>query len=56
MSTAFGYETAAAVRTVASRLGVDPITPANPHWAEHGTTFPDPDGFPVVLVPEGWEP
>jgi catechol 2,3-dioxygenase-like lactoylglutathione lyase family enzyme len=45
----------AAVRTVASRLGVDPIEPANPYWAEHGSTFQDPDGFRVVLVPERWE-
>jgi GNAT superfamily N-acetyltransferase/catechol 2,3-dioxygenase-like lactoylglutathione lyase family enzyme len=47
---------AEAVRTVASRLGVDPIAPANPYWAEHGMTFRDPDGFRVVLVPERWEP
>ena len=44
-----------AVQTVAARLGVDPIAPANPYWAEHGMTFQDPDGFPVVLVPERWE-
>ena len=43
------------VQTVAGRLGVDPITPANPYWAEHGVTFQDPDGFRVVLVPERWE-
>jgi len=47
---------AEAVRTVATRLGGDPIAPANPYWAEHGTTFRDPDGFQVVLVPERWEP
>jgi hypothetical protein len=47
---------AEAVRTVATRLGIDPIAPANPYWAEHGTTFRDPDGFHVVLVPERWEP
>jgi catechol 2,3-dioxygenase-like lactoylglutathione lyase family enzyme len=46
---------AEAVQTVAARLGVDPIPPANPYWTEHGTTFQDPDGFPVVLVPERWE-
>jgi catechol 2,3-dioxygenase-like lactoylglutathione lyase family enzyme len=45
----------AAVRTVAARLGVDPIPPANPYWAEHGLTFEDPDGFRVVLVPERWQ-
>ena len=25
-----------AVQTVAARLGVDPVAPANPYWAEHG--------------------
>jgi catechol 2,3-dioxygenase-like lactoylglutathione lyase family enzyme len=44
-----------AVRAVAARLGVDPITPANPYWAAHGVAFQDPDGFQVVLVPERWE-
>jgi catechol 2,3-dioxygenase-like lactoylglutathione lyase family enzyme len=44
------------VQAAATRLGVDPITPANPYWAEHGTTFEDPDGFRVVLVPEQWMP
>ena len=43
------------VQTVASRLGVDPVAPANPYWSEHGVTFEDPDGFRVVLVPERWE-
>jgi catechol 2,3-dioxygenase-like lactoylglutathione lyase family enzyme len=43
------------VRTVAERLGVDPVSPANPYWAEHGLTFEDPDGFRVVLVPDGWQ-
>ena len=47
---------AATVRTVAARLGVDPVPPANPYWAGHGLTFEDPDGFRVVLVPERWEP
>ena len=44
-----------AVQTVAARLGVDPVAPANPYWAEHGVTFQDPDGFRVVLVSEPWE-
>jgi catechol 2,3-dioxygenase-like lactoylglutathione lyase family enzyme len=44
-----------AVRAVAQRLGVDPVAPANPYWAEHGLTFADPDGFRVVLVAERWE-
>jgi catechol 2,3-dioxygenase-like lactoylglutathione lyase family enzyme len=43
------------MREVAALLGVDPIPPANPYWAEHGLTFEDPDGFRVVLVPERWE-
>jgi catechol 2,3-dioxygenase-like lactoylglutathione lyase family enzyme len=43
------------VAAVARRLGIDPVVPANPYWAEHGTTFADPDGFRVVLVPEHWQ-
>jgi catechol 2,3-dioxygenase-like lactoylglutathione lyase family enzyme len=46
----------AMVQAVAARLGVDPVPPANPYWAEHALTFQDPDGFRVVLVPEPWEP
>jgi ribosomal protein S18 acetylase RimI-like enzyme len=42
------------VRTIAGRIGVPPVRPANPYWAEHGLTFEDPDGFRVVLVPERW--
>jgi GNAT superfamily N-acetyltransferase/catechol 2,3-dioxygenase-like lactoylglutathione lyase family enzyme len=45
-----------AVQIVSTRLGVDPIAPANPYWAERGATFQDPDGFRVVLVPERWQP
>src|SRR5215218_6138468 len=30
------------VEAVAARLGVDPIPPANPYWAELGVTFQDP--------------
>jgi GNAT superfamily N-acetyltransferase/catechol 2,3-dioxygenase-like lactoylglutathione lyase family enzyme len=45
-----------AVRTVAARLGSDPVSPANPYWEQHATTFADPDGFQVVLVPERWHP
>ena len=44
-----------AVRTVVTRLGVDPVPPANPYWAEHGATVQDPDGFRIVLVPERWD-
>ena len=43
------------VRSVSSRLGVDPVAAANPYWEEHGVTFEDPDGFRVVLVPERWQ-
>jgi len=43
------------VQRVVARLGVDPVAPANPYWADHGLTFEDPDGFRVVLVPEPWE-
>jgi catechol 2,3-dioxygenase-like lactoylglutathione lyase family enzyme len=43
------------VQAVAARLAGDPVSPANPYWAEHGLTFEDPDGFRVVLVPERWE-
>ena len=46
----------AAVRTVAARLGADPVAPANPYWAEHALTFEDPDGSRVVLVAEPWSP
>ena len=44
----------AAVSAVSERLGLAPVAPANPYWAEHGTTYVDPDGFRVVLVPERW--
>jgi catechol 2,3-dioxygenase-like lactoylglutathione lyase family enzyme len=44
----------ATVQAAAERLGVAPVPPANPYWAEHGLTFQDPDGFRVVLVPEHW--
>jgi catechol 2,3-dioxygenase-like lactoylglutathione lyase family enzyme len=44
------------VREMVDRLGVDPVIPANPYWAEHATTIADPDGFHVVLVPERWRP
>src|SRR5262245_5012115 len=44
----------ATVRAIAKRLGRAPVAPANPYWAEHGVTFEDPDGFRVVLVPDGW--
>jgi catechol 2,3-dioxygenase-like lactoylglutathione lyase family enzyme len=45
----------AGVQAVADRLGIEPVAPANPYWADHGLTFEDPDGFRVVLVPEPWE-
>ncbi len=43
-----------AVDRVAARLESCPVVPANPYWAEHATTFVDPDGFHVVLVPDRW--
>jgi GNAT superfamily N-acetyltransferase/catechol 2,3-dioxygenase-like lactoylglutathione lyase family enzyme len=43
-----------AVQVVAARVGVEPVIAANPYWGDHGTTFADPDGFHVVLVPERW--
>jgi catechol 2,3-dioxygenase-like lactoylglutathione lyase family enzyme len=43
------------VRAVTARLGVDPVTAANPYWNEHGVTVEDPDGFRVVLAPEYWQ-
>jgi GNAT superfamily N-acetyltransferase/catechol 2,3-dioxygenase-like lactoylglutathione lyase family enzyme len=46
---------AGAVRAASDRLGVEPVAAANPYWNEHGTTFEDPDGFRVVLVPSRWE-
>jgi catechol 2,3-dioxygenase-like lactoylglutathione lyase family enzyme len=42
------------VRATVNRLGVQPVAPANPYWAEHAVTVEDPDGFQVVLVPERW--
>ncbi|HVY63428.1 MAG TPA: GNAT family N-acetyltransferase [Gammaproteobacteria bacterium] len=39
---------------IAARLQQASVAPANPYWAEHGTTFEDPDGFRVVLVPHRW--
>ncbi|WP_433198526.1 VOC family protein [Nocardia sp. CA-107356] len=40
---------------VASRLGefgVEPVPAENPYWAANGgLTFPDPDGWRVVLMP-----
>lgn len=44
-----------AVAACARRLDADPVTPANSYWAEHGSTFEDPDGFRVVLVPARWD-
>ena len=46
----------AAVAAVRARLGAEPVAPANTYWAEHGLTYEDPDGFRVVLVPDGWSP
>jgi len=35
-----------------ARVGVEPVAPANPYWADNGVTIEDPDGFRVVLVPQ----
>ena len=45
-----------AVEKIALRLRGDAVESANPYWEKHGTTFEDPDGFRVVLVPEHWQP
>jgi catechol 2,3-dioxygenase-like lactoylglutathione lyase family enzyme len=42
---------AGAVEEARSRLGVEPVEPANPYWATRGVTLVDPDGFRVVRVP-----
>jgi len=44
----------AAMRAVAARLPTSPVPPANPYWAK-ALTFPDPDGFRVVIVPDRWD-
>jgi catechol 2,3-dioxygenase-like lactoylglutathione lyase family enzyme len=43
-----------AVAEACERVGVDPVEPANPYWADQGVTLADPDGFRVVLVPRPW--
>ena len=43
-----------AVAAIVGRLGVAPVAPANPYWAENGVTIEDPDGFRIVLAPRGW--
>jgi ribosomal protein S18 acetylase RimI-like enzyme len=43
-----------AMREIATRLRMKPVPPANPYWA-NALTFPDPDGFRVVIVPERWD-
>lgn len=45
-----------AVDDIAARIGSEPVVPANSYWAQRATTFADPDGFQVVLVPDRWEP
>jgi hypothetical protein len=42
-----------AVARIAGRIGRPPVTPANPYWRAHATTFADPDGRHVVLVGSG---
>jgi catechol 2,3-dioxygenase-like lactoylglutathione lyase family enzyme len=40
----------ATVAALARRIGRPPVTPANPYWRTHATTFADPDGRHVMLV------
>jgi catechol 2,3-dioxygenase-like lactoylglutathione lyase family enzyme len=43
-----------AVAETCKRAAAQPVEPANPYWRRHGVTLLDPDGFPVVLVPDAW--
>ena len=43
-----------AVAEACERAAAQPVEPANPYWRRHGVTVLDPDGFPVVLVPDTW--
>jgi len=43
-----------ALEEIAARLATSPVTPANPYWL-NALSFPDPDGFRVVIVPDRWE-
>jgi hypothetical protein len=45
-----------AVARIAERIGRPPVTPANPYWRRHATTFADPDGRHLVLVGSGDRP
>jgi uncharacterized glyoxalase superfamily protein PhnB len=48
----FYFGDADAVEEVLTRVGAEPVVPANPYWGANGTTIDDPDGFRVVLVPK----
>lgn len=39
---------------VAARLDAPTIKPVNPYWQSVATTYADPDGHAVVLVPTAW--
>jgi catechol 2,3-dioxygenase-like lactoylglutathione lyase family enzyme len=43
----------ASIAAIAERVGQPPVTPANPYWRSHATTFADPDGHQLVLVATG---
>jgi catechol 2,3-dioxygenase-like lactoylglutathione lyase family enzyme len=43
-----------AVAEICKRAGAEPVEAANPYWRRHAVTLLDPDGFPVVLVPDTW--
>jgi catechol 2,3-dioxygenase-like lactoylglutathione lyase family enzyme len=36
-------------------FGVDAVASHNPYWDTHGRTYPDPDGYRVVIVRGTWE-
>jgi hypothetical protein len=44
------------VQAVVARLGIDPVTPANPYWSEHGVTFEDPTGSRSCSCPRSGGP
>lgn len=44
-----------AVDRIAAAGGV-PTTHPNPWWNDHASTWLDPDGYPLALVPTPWHP
>ncbi len=39
-----------AMNTRFAQAGIAAVPPANPYWQENGITYPDPDGFRIVLA------